>query len=188
LLTTAMTRSADDPGPTSVSDAIQFIRQSADSLIGILDGPAEPDMKRRQLAELLSDTIDVEGVARFALGRFWSLASDAQRDEYLRLFPVVLIDNLGKALSDYQGMRFSIDRSTQADDAVQVLTSVYRPNYPMQRVVWVVGTVRGAAKIVDIVAAGISMRIMQRDNCVKLLTRDANGIRPLLDTLQRQAG
>ena len=85
-------------------------------------------------------------------------------------------------------MRFSIDRSTQADDAVQVSTSVYRPNYPMQRVVWVVGTVRGAAKIVDIVAAGISMRIMQRDNCVKLLTRDANGIQPLLDTLQRQAG
>ena len=175
------------PADLSVAQAMQFIRQSGDRLVAILDGPAEPAVKRQQLAALINDTIDVDGIARFALGPYWRTASDGQRSEYVRLFPAVLLGNIGRTFGGYQGVRFSIDRGTQVGDAIQVTTTVYRPDNTLQQVVWVVSAIGGAAKIIDIVAAGVSMRIAQRNGCVNLLVRDNDSVQALIETLRRQA-
>jgi phospholipid transport system substrate-binding protein len=188
MLTTGMSRPSDQPGGLTVPEATQFIRSSGERLIATLDGAGKAADKRQQLVALLDEAVDVDGIARFALGRFWNTASDGQRDAYLRLFSAVLVDRLCNAFDDYHGMHFSIDRVTQADDAVQVVTSVYRPNQATQRVVWIVGAVAGVTKIVDIVAEGLSVRIMQRDHCVKLLQQDGYSIEGLIGTLRQQSG
>jgi phospholipid transport system substrate-binding protein len=183
----AMTGSQDEEGSVTTAHAMQFIRQSGDRLIAILDGPADPPEKRGQLEVLINDSIDVGGIAHFALGRFWNTASDREREEYVRLFPATLSENFGKAFGGYRGVRFSIDRAWQADSEVKVLTTVFRPDYPMQ-VTWVVGSIGGATKIVDILAAGVSMRITQRDDCNSMLAHSNNSIQALIETLQRQTG
>jgi phospholipid transport system substrate-binding protein len=183
-----MSRPSDQPSGLTVSDATQFITRSGERLIAALDGAGKATVKRQQLVALLDEALDVDGIARFALGRFWNTASGGQRDEYLRLFSAVLIDRLCSAFDDYHGMRFSIERATEVDDAVQVATSVYRPNQAAQRVVWIVGTVGGVTKIVDIVAEGFSVRVMQRDHCVKLLQQDGYSLEGLIDTLRQQSG
>lgn len=189
MSTAAMTRSADEQASVSVVQAIQFIRQSGDRLIAILDGSADLAVKRGQLEALINDTIDVDGIARFALGRLWNTASDGERNEYVRLFPAILMGNFAKTFGGYRGMRFSIDRATQADTAVKVSTTVVRPDYPIPiQVTWVVGATDGATKIVDICAAGVSMRIAQRDDCISLLAHDNNSVQALIETLRRRAG
>jgi phospholipid transport system substrate-binding protein len=183
-----MSRPSDQPSGLTVSDATQFITRSGERLIAALDGAGKATAKRQQLVALLDEALDVDGIARFALGRFWNTASGGQRNEYLRLFSAVLIDRLCSAFDDYHGMRFSIERATEVDDAVQVATSVYRPNQAAQRVVWIVGTVGGVTKIVDIVAEGFSVRVMQRDHCVKLLQQDGYSLEGLIGTLRQQSG
>jgi phospholipid transport system substrate-binding protein len=183
---TAMAQPTDEPAPISVAQAILFIRQSGERLITILDGSGDAAAKREQLKALISDAIDVDGIARFALGRFWSNANVGERAEYVRLFPAVLVSDIDKAFGAYRGVRFSIDRGTQADDAIHVTTTVFRPDYSLQ-VTWVVGAIGGTAKILDIVAGGFSMRLSQRDACVSLLRNDNNSIQALIETLRRQA-
>jgi phospholipid transport system substrate-binding protein len=183
----AMTGSQDDQGSVTATQAMQFIRQSGDRLIAILDGPVDPPEKRKRLEVLIKDSIDVDGIAHFALGRFWNTASDRERKEYVRLFPATLSENFGKTFGGYRGVRFSIDRAWQADSEVKVSTTVFRPDYPMQ-VTWVVGSVSGTTKIVDILAEGVSMRITQRDGCNTMLVHNNNSIQTLIETLQRQTG
>ncbi len=186
MATAAMSRPAEEQETLSIAQATQFIRHSGDRLIAILDGSAEPPAKRAQLEALIADTLDVGGIARFALGRFWHGASDGQRSEYIRLFPAVLLGDVDKAFGTYRGVRFSIDRATQTEDnTVQVSTTVFRPDYPVQ-VTWIVGSIGGATKVIDIVAGGFSMRISQRDDCTSLLKHD-NSIETLIETLRRQA-
>src|SRR5579863_3030496 len=76
--------------PPSVAEATQFLRQSGDKLIVILNGSSDWPAKTRQVQALIEETMDVYGIARFALGRTWNAASDAQRSEIGRLFPQVL--------------------------------------------------------------------------------------------------
>ena len=139
------------------------------------------------MQELITETVDVSGVARFALGRFWSTASQQQRDEYVRLFPALLIGGIGRSVGVFQGMTFTIDRAVQGDDTVQVATTVLRAGDPPKPVTWIVALVNGAPKIVDIVAAGASMRITERDDCASFLAQNNHSIDALLERLRRQA-
>ncbi len=110
--------------------------------------------------------MDISGIARFALGRFWNAASDKQRDEYVRLLPAILLNAIGENLGEYRNMTFTIDRSTQLDVWFQVWTTVLLAGVPPRHVGWTVGAIGNTVKIVDIVAEGISLRIAQRDDCV----------------------
>lgn len=171
----------------TVAEAMQFIQQSGDRLIEILNGPDDTSVKMRRCEVLIAEALDVGGVARFALGRFWNLANDEQRNEFVRLFPAVLVGSIGRSIGSYQGLRFTVDRGVQVDHNVQVWTTVLRAGEPPRRVTWLIGAVGGAPKILDIVAEGASMRITERDDCASFLAQNNHSIPDLIETLRRQA-
>jgi phospholipid transport system substrate-binding protein len=180
-------RLADAEGSLSKDQAIQFVRQAGDRLVAILTGPGDPPEKRRRLSALIIERVDVSGIARFALGRFWNVASDKQRDEYVRLLPALLLNAIGGDLSEYRNMSFTIDRSTQLGVGFQVWTTVLLPSVPPRQVGWTVGAIGNAVKIVDIVAEGISLRITQRDDCASFLMHDNHNMEDLIAVMRRQA-
>jgi phospholipid transport system substrate-binding protein len=147
----------------SVADAQNFLQQSGDKLAAILNGPGEWSDKSRKVEALIDQAMDVAGIARFALGRSWNVATDAQRGEIVRLFPSVLVGN------------------------VEISTTVLRPGDAPRQVVWMVAWIAGAPKIVDIIAEGTSMRITQRDDCAGFLQQNNHSIPALIETLRREA-
>jgi len=171
----------------SISDAMQFIQHSGDRLIAILNGAGETSEKMRQSAVLIAETVDVDGVVRFVLGRYWNVANNDQRREFVRLFPVVLIGSIGRSVGAYQGLSFTVDRGVQIDNGIQVWTTVLRPGDPPRRVTWIISVINGAPKITDIIAEGASMRITERDDCASFLAQNNHSIPALIDTLRRQA-
>lgn len=181
----AVARLVDDQRPLSAAEGREFIQRSGDRLIAILDGPGDQAGKRRQLQALISETMDIDGIARFTLGRFWNTASNEQRDEYVRLFPIVLFGTVTTQFGSYQGVRFSMDRVIATSEGAEVATTVFRPTAPMQQVVWVLAPFGGRIKIVDIVAARTSMRIWQRDDCANFLAHNNYSISALLESLRR---
>lgn len=100
----------------SVPEAVQFLQQSGDRLVAILNGSSEWPAKTRQVQALIEEAMDVYGIARFALGRSWNAASDAQRGEIVRLFPQVLLGNVGRTVGAYQDVSFTVNRGTQIDE------------------------------------------------------------------------
>lgn len=182
-----MTRMVSAQRALKVSQAMQFIQQAGDKLIVILNGPGDSAAKQRQLVGLINEVVDVRGIARFSLGRFWNAMSAEQREEYVHLFPAVLIGGIGRSVGAYAGVKFSIDRGAQIDDNIQVWTTVIRPGDHPRQVTWIIGEVVGVQKIVDIVAEGSSLRITQRDDCASFLAHNNHSIEALIETLRRQA-
>jgi phospholipid transport system substrate-binding protein len=136
---------------------------------------------------LISETMDIDGIARFALGRFWNAVGNEERDKFVRFFPVVLLGAIGSSLGTYQRMNFTVDRGARADDCVQVWTTVLRAGDAPRQVGWTIGAIGGSMKIVDIIAEVSSLRITQRNICTSFLAHNNQSIPALIETLRWQA-
>ena len=167
--------------------AAGFIRSLGQELVSTFDSN-EPSARRRdKVAEILRRTVDIEGVGRFILGRWWRQASPTEQQEYLRLFEATLTRNLSARFGEYRGVRFSLDRAPQRnEDSVLVSTVVMRPNAAPLSLDWRVGEIGGQPKVVDMIAEGTSLRLTQRSEYSSVIQSHGGQVAALLVAMRNQ--
>jgi phospholipid transport system substrate-binding protein len=171
----------------SPDQATAFIEQTVTALAGTVNGPGSVADKQKKLQVIIDRTVDVDGVARFCLGRFWRSALPAQQKEYLDLFHRVLMLNITGKVGEYQGVSFEIGKASARDGGILVDSTVNRPGTPPSKVDWLVGTETGAPRIIDVIAEGTSLRLTQRSDYAAYLARNNNSVQALIDALRQQA-
>jgi phospholipid transport system substrate-binding protein len=170
----------------SAGRASEFVKSIGDRLVGVVNGPGSSRDKREKLTQIVDSGVDVDGVARFCLGRFWRNASPEQQKRYTELFHQVLVNNITSKIGEYQGVRFTMGRAQQRDDNDVVSTVVERPNNPPTNVDWIISNASGSPKIVDVVAEGTSLRLTQRSDYASYLSRNNNSIDALINAMRQQ--
>ena len=167
--------------------AAQFVQAAGQELVSALNSNAPVAQRRQQVAAILRRVVDIEGVGRFILGRWWRQASAAEQQEYIRLFEETLIRNLSARFGEYQGVRFSLGRSQQrAEEDVLVNTIIERPNIAPFALDWRVGNVNGQPKVVDVIAEGTSLRLTQRSEYSAVIQRNNGQVSALLAAMRNQ--
>ncbi|HEY7578031.1 MAG TPA: ABC transporter substrate-binding protein [Acetobacteraceae bacterium] len=179
-----LNRPASAQGATGRASA--FIKNIGDQLVGVVNGPESDREKRSKLTAIIDNAVDVDGVARFCLGRFWRTASPEQQHRYMALFHQVLVNNITAKIGEYRGVRFQMGRTQQRDDDAVVSTVVERPNNPPTNVDWVVSNPGSDPKIIDVVAEGTSLRLTQRQDYASYLSHNNNSIDALIDAMRQQ--
>jgi phospholipid transport system substrate-binding protein len=173
------------PAIAQTGSADGFVKQFADRLVAVVNGPGSAAEKQQALAPLIDEYVDVAAIARFCLGRFWNSATPAQQAAYTNLFHQVLINNISGHLGEYKGVSYTMTEThAQGGDAL-VGTIIDRPNAPPANVQWVV-RMTGAPKVLDVVAEGTSLRLTQRQDYTSYLVRHGNSIDALIAALKRQ--
>ncbi|MDE2514925.1 MAG: ABC transporter substrate-binding protein [Rhodospirillales bacterium] len=167
-------------------DASQFIRQAGDQLLAVVNGPGSTAQQRPAMARIIDNVVDVNGVAKFCLGRFWRMATPAQQQQYVQLFHQVLVTSITGRIGEYRGVQFKILRAVPRADGTVVETELDRPNNPPTKVQWVVQKVNGSLRIVDVIAEGTSLRLTQRSDYASYLTRNQDSIPALIAAMQHQ--
>ena len=170
------------------AQAAAFVEQTGRALAAIANGPGSTEQKKAQLSAVVERSVDVDGVARFCLGRFWSRATPAQQQQYTQLFHRVLAANITGHLGEYRGVGFAMGRTQTAEGSIAVSTTVTRPNAAPAQVQWVVADVGGQPKIIDVLAEGTSLRLTQRSDYASYLSRNGNNVQALIDAIRRQLG
>jgi phospholipid transport system substrate-binding protein len=166
--------------------ASALIKSIGDQLVSVVNGPGGERDKRARLTEIIDSGVDVDGVARFCLGRFWRTASPEQQRRYMELFHQVLVNNITSKIGDYRGVRFQMGRTQKRDDDAVVSTVVERPNNPPTNVDWIVSSPASDPKIVDVVAEGTSLRLTQRQDYASYLSHNNNNIDALINAMRQQ--
>lgn len=170
----------------STEKAIAFVKSTGDRLVAVVNGPGSTGTKRAAMTKIIDGSVDVDGVGKFCLGRFWRQASPEQQKRYLTLFHEVLVTNITAKLGEYQGVSFTVGRAVPQDDQVSVSTVVQRPNNPPTNVDWVIADRDSSPKIVDVVAEGTSLRLTQRSDYASYLMHNNNDIAKLLAAMKNQ--
>jgi phospholipid transport system substrate-binding protein len=179
-----LARPANAQGATD--RASTFIKSIGDQLVAVVNGPGSDRDKRARLTAIIDNGVDVDGVARFCLGRFWRTASPDQQHRYMELFHQVLVNNITAKIGDYRGVRFQMGRSQQRNEEAVVSTVVERPSNPPTNVDWIVSNPSSDPKVIDVVAEGTSLRLTQRQDYASYLTHNNNNIDALINAMRQQ--
>jgi phospholipid transport system substrate-binding protein len=166
--------------------ATAFVKQLSDRMLTVVNGSMPEAEKRRALQQLIDESVDVDGVGRFCLGRFWLTATPDQQKNYLSLFHEVLTTSITSKIGEYQGVRVTIGRATSREDSDVVASTVERPNNPPATVQWIVGYGSGAPKIIDVIAEGTSLRLTQRSDYASFMSHNGNSVPALINAMKQQ--
>ncbi|HVZ10265.1 MAG TPA: ABC transporter substrate-binding protein [Rhodopila sp.] len=166
--------------------AAVFVKATGDKLVAVINGPGSDADKRAALTRIIDQAVDVDGVARFCLGRFWRKATPEQQKQYLELFRTVLVINISAKLGQYQGVAFAMGRRRMQDEDAAVMTTVLRPNNPPADVDWIISNPATRPQIIDVVAEGTSLRLTQRQDYASFLSRNNEDINSLIAAMRQQ--
>jgi phospholipid transport system substrate-binding protein len=184
----ALTARAATAQQTDIARATAFIQTTGEELVAAINASNLSVAQRRdRVAQVLRRAVDVEGVGRFILGRWWRNATPEQQQEYLQLFEQVLIRNLSARFGEYQGVRFSLGRTqARTEEDALVSTIVERPGNPAFGLDWRVAEVGGQPKVVDVIAEGTSLRLTTRSEYSSVVTRNGGNVGALLVAMRQQ--
>ena len=174
---------AQTPAPGSDTE---FVRDLGARLTTIVNGPGSAAAKKALVLPLLNQDVDVDGIGRSCLGRYWRTATPAQQQRFLGLFHQVLVNAITGHLGDYRGVSIAVGQATAEDGRSTVPTVITRPNQPTANVQWVISDAGGAPKVIDVVAEGVSLTLTQRSDYASYLARNGNSVDVLLNALTRQ--
>ncbi|MCB8877376.1 MlaC/ttg2D family ABC transporter substrate-binding protein [Acidisoma silvae] len=169
-----------------VSDARGLIQTTASKLLGVINSSQSDAQKQVQMQQLVRGAVDVDGVARFVLGRYWRVATPAQQQDYMQTFRQLLVYAVTGQASTFQGAKFNVGEAAQRDAGIVVDTDVLVPGKPEAQVQWVVATVGGEPKIIDIIAEGTSLRLTERNDYAGVISQHGGQIEALLDAMHHQ--
>lgn len=166
----------------------RFIEVTGDELIQLASGARTLESRRERLQPFLERVVDVDGVGRFCLGRYWQSTTAEQRDAYLRLFRLVLVNSIAGHLGQYEPgrVRIAVGRPSPRPEGVLVPTTIERPNNKPVSISWVVAGEDGRYRINDVVAEGVSLRLTQRSDYSAFLSRNNGEVSALIGAMQQQ--
>lgn len=175
--------SAKDPGT--------FIDKLGEAAIQSLTAPdLNADERRQRFRELLQRAFNVTGIGRFVLGRYWKMATEEERQEYLNLFEELVVRTYADRFSEYSGEKFTVSKvqhDTERPKYATVFSTIARPNGQMVRVDWRVRQEDDQSwRVVDVVIEGVSMSVTQRSEFASVIESKGGTIKGLIDTLRQK--
>jgi phospholipid transport system substrate-binding protein len=180
-LTVAPGARADD-----ISAARAMIQTTGATMISIINSSASTAQKQAAFQQLVFANVDVDGVARFVLGRFWRVATPQQQQEYMETFRQLLVYAVTGQTSTFQGASFTIGSAVEQPVGIVVSTTVNVPGKPPATVQWVVAMIDGQPKIIDIIAEGTSLRLTERNDYAGVISQHGGDVQPLIDAMRNQ--
>lgn len=176
---------------SAVPNAETFVSSLAQRGIADLTGRGTSESERnRRFRSMLLENFDVPTIGRFALGRYWRMATEQERSEYMNLFTDQLVNSYANRFAEYQGEQVRVTGSrTTAEGDIIVASDVLRPNQPApNKVDWYLRRDGSSFKIVDVRVEGVSMAITQRDEFASIIQRGGGQVSALLQSMRSRSG
>ena len=168
--------------------AQKFIEELGDTAISFLaSGNLSDNQRISEFDKLLNKDFDMKTIARFAMGRYWRSASEAQKSEYLKLFPEMVIDVYASRFGEYNGETFEVVSHRvdgKSDFLVNSVVKGLSGGAPL-KIDWRVRNKDGRMKVIDVIVEGVSMSLTQRSDFASVIQRGGGDVEALLKHLRK---
>lgn len=178
---------ANGGGAQDLQGSKAFISGMAQRAINFLaDQSLAQDKKSQEFKKLLADSFDLQTIGRFALGRYWKVATPAQQQQYQGLFEKMVVKVYSERFKDYKGQDLVVDSAQPQGDKDVLVTSFIVPDSGEKvQVDWRVRNKDGRYRIVDIVVEGVSMAVTQRSEFASIIQSGGGNVAVLIDHLKK---
>ncbi|MDF1750848.1 MAG: ABC transporter substrate-binding protein [Alphaproteobacteria bacterium] len=169
FLLPAVASAQTDPGAAS-----KFISELSDKAVTILrDQSVSLEAREDKLRKIVSESLDIETIGKFAIDKSWERATQDERDEYLELFSTYILQIYTQRLGGYTGQTLKIDNSTAYKDRDAVVqTTIIQEGSDNMDVKWLVRDSDNDIRILDVIVDGKSLALAQRKEFANIIARD----------------
>ncbi len=176
--------------PTTVraqpQDASGFVHALGEDVVAVLRDERRDEAGRREaLRAIFLESFDTMAIARFVLGRYWRVATEAQKARYLDTFPTYVADIYAGRLSKYAGEVFVILRERRTDtNRTLVNAEIRHPDGSAFKIDFRVRRRADGFRTFDVLVEGLSLVITKRDEFATVIRR--KGLDGLLSLLEQR--
>lgn len=170
------------------SGAESFVASMAKRALDFLGNAQQTQaQKTESFRRLLEDNYDMEAIGRFTLGRYWKTATPAQQAEFQKLFRNYVVTMYAQRFSEYKGQKFDVTGS-RADGNDVIVSSKVLPADGGQEVQvdWRVRPAGGHYRVVDVIVAGVSQSVTQRQDFNSVIQQGGGNVDALLNSLKNK--
>jgi phospholipid transport system substrate-binding protein len=172
------------------SGASAFVQKLGERAILELTDKSVSDNERvKRMRALLTESFDVPAVSQFVLGTYWRQATEQERQEFMKLYSVVVAHTYAGLFKKYSGEKFQVQRERPLDDDTTVVYGqILQPagGEPVA-IEMTVKKENGGYKAVDIKVEGISMPLTHRKEYASVIQRNRGQVSALLKILKQKA-
>ena len=167
--------------------AEQFIVSLADDAISSLTSETLTEKERQiQFRVLLNNYFDINGIGKWALGRYWRKTSKSERLEYLVLFENLIVSTYANRFNNYTKEKLTVKGSSSRGKFTLVKSQINGGKEKPIRIEWRVIFPNDNYKIFDIVIEGVSMIRTQRSEFSSVIRRNGGRVSSLLAALRKK--
>ncbi len=192
LLVAAFLPAGAGASARNATDAGSFVSTLAQDAIDQLAAQGLSDNERgERFRKLFTDGFDVPLIARFVLGRYWRQATEAERDEYLRLFDELVVQTYARRFNEFNTARLrvlSVSRPNEDNDVIVAVEGSLAGKPPVRLDVRVRQGGASRFKVIDVSIEGVSMAVTQRDEFSSVIQRGGGKVEALLASLREKVG
>ena len=173
----------------AAADPTALISNLGSRALDVLGKNAPQSQRVARFRELLREDFAVPEISRFVLGRYWNVATEEQRAEFVKLFEEYIALAYSTRLAEYTGETFKVTGSRPDADGAIVSSQILRPaGAAPVKVDWRLIGRNGAYKINDVSVDGISMAVTQRSEFASVIQHNGGQVQGLITMLREKTG
>jgi phospholipid transport system substrate-binding protein len=100
-----------------------FVHQTSQKVMAVLETNESASAKEQSLTTVFVDTIDIEWIAKFVLGKSWNSLNDSQKSEYLAAYKSYLIQSYVPLFKKYNHQKITIKSSQPIENNNYLITT-----------------------------------------------------------------
>jgi len=168
-------------------DAELFVQNLAKNAISTVAASNISDSDRSdRFRQIFTSAVDIPKLAKFVLSRYWQMASPTQQAEFLNAFEESQVLAWSQRFKTYNGEKLETQGAKMDGEGGWLVDSqIVRHQGTPAIVQWRLQSAEdGSLRITDIIAKGISMALVFRQDYTTILQSNGQDIDALLSTIR----
>ena len=164
-----------------------FIQIIVDDAKKILVASNSKEYKYEKLTELAKEKVDIKGIGLYTLGSYRKELSDAQKEEYAKLFEQYFLKSFTSRLTDYSDPKINVISSEKKNDKYTIVSSILLATNkkPEVNIEWRVYTKDPMNPLIrDLIIEGLSMARTQKEEFSSIIENNGGDINALFAKLK----
>lgn len=170
----------------SVKPSEEFVQTIGNDIISLIRSSKTMVQKKDHFRTLLRSHFDMTAIGQFVLGRYWRIANEKEKQEFLKLFEQNMVDTYTSQFDEYKDETMKVTGSREAEDgAIWVESQVKGSAREPLKVRWKLYKHGNDYRVYDIYVNEASMSITHRSEYATSIQKAGGRIQGLIDDLRK---
>ena len=167
-----------------------FIQSTVDQASNILSDEISNDQKIKKLKSIAKESVDVEGIGFYTLGKYRKSLTEDQKKRYSELFEEYFLKSFSSRLVEYTNPQINVDAQEVLNKNYTIVNSTLKgtDKRPEIKIDWRVYTKNPEKPLIrDLIIEGLSLARTQKEEFTSIINSNDGDINSLFKTLEEFA-